>query len=217
MPNFLSDQISKKSLGLAEQQIKEAKNYLRTTSKRESASLAAKQIDLFLEKIIPIGNKIHDKKVEVNYPKFEGKINNFTKDELFELEKEFLTIFCQKMKDLEFLDFQLINLLEAFATYFTKGIADEEIAFSSVGYTYCDYVETYYPQISFLREYYNPNNPYNNLIELYKIWNERLEKYKIGSELEKKQSKLKQEIEDIDILSDKFNKESSKIKPLGTE
>ena len=210
---FYQIRLAKKSIGLADQQIKEAKIYLRTISKREAAALAAKQVEVFVEKIIPMGNQLYEKKKEIDYPKFSGEIKNFTNDEIKDWDKDFTSCFNEKMLKLDFLDIQLTNTLEGFATYFTKGIADEEIAFSSIGSTYCRYVETNYPQISILRGCNNPNKYYNNLIELYIICNSRLDQYKI----EKKQQKIREDINDIEKIKQQPSKKDKIIKPLGTE
>lgn len=214
---FYQIKLAKKSIELADQQIMEAKKYLRTISKREAAALAAKQVEIFMEKIIPMGNQIYNKKEEIDFPKFNGEIKNFTNDELKEWDKDFTRSFSEKMLKLDLLDIQLINFLEGFATYFTKGIADEEIAFSSVGRAYCNYVESYYPQISITRGSNNPNKHYNNLIELYKIWNSRLDKFKIEDELKKKQQKIKEELKDFENIKQQASKKEITIKPLGTE
>ncbi|GAW88900.1 hypothetical protein FPS14_contig00012-0012 [Flavobacterium psychrophilum] len=41
--------------------------------------------------------------------------------------------------------------MESFSTYFIKGVADEEIAYSSIGRTFCHSVENYSFDISFMR------------------------------------------------------------------
>jgi hypothetical protein len=209
--------LAKKSIMLADQQLKEAKNYLRTISKREAATMSAKQIEAFIEITIPIGNELDSKRKEVDFPKFEGKIINFTNDEVFSWDIAFTKSYFEKMPSLDNIDLKLINSLEAFATYFTKGIADEEIAFSSIGRVYCGYVETYYPIISLLRGSKQPQKYYNNLIELYRIWKSRFEKFQIEVELEKSKEKIKEEIIEFERIKEKASKTTKTIKPVGTE
>lgn len=202
---------------IAIRQLKIAKDNIRTNSKREAALISAKEVDVFLEKIIPLGDSIFMKKEAVKFPEFKGVIKNFTNDEFVDWDKEYTNVFFEKLDSLENLDLKFINLLEGFATYFTKGIADEEIAFSSVGKIYCRYVETYYPHITMLRGQNNPNKYYNNLIELYKLWKERLDKFQIEIDLLKKQDKIKEDIQNVEKIKKGVSKKSKVIKPLGTE
>ena len=214
---FYQVKLAKRSIVLADQQLKDAKNYLRTISKREAATISAKQIDVFIEKIFPLADKLSAKRKEVDFPKFEGEILNFTNNEVFEWDVEYRERFLEKISSVDNLDLKLINSLEAFSTYFTKGIADEEIAFSSIGRAYCRQVENNYPLIAFLRGNDQPHKYYNNLIELYRIWKSRLEKFQIEVELEKRQENIKEEIIELERIKEKVSKTTKTIKPVGTE
>lgn len=92
--------------------------------------------------------------------------------------------------------------MEAFATYFTKGVADEEIAFSSIGRTYCYSVENYFFEIADCRSL-DDEHSFQNIIDLYKIWKERLKKIQLTKEQEELLLKLHQVKE-------------TKINPIGT-
>ena len=62
--------------------------------------------------------------------------------------------------------------MEAFSTYFTKGVADEEIAYSSIGRSFFHSVDSYAFNLCILRED-NETSAFNNLIELYNEWKVR--------------------------------------------
>ena len=97
----------------------------------------------------------------------------------------------------------VLNSMEAFATYFTKGVADEEIAFSSIGRTYCYSVENYFFEIANCRKL-NDDDSFQNIIDLYNIWKERLKKIQLTREQEELMLKLLQVNE-------------TKIAPIGTK
>ncbi len=97
----------------------------------------------------------------------------------------------------------ILNSMEAFATYFTKGVADEEIAFSSIGRTYCYSVENYFFEIADCRNLKDEHS-FQNTIDLYTIWKERLKKIQ-----------LTQEQEELMLKLHKVNE--TKIDPIGTK
>ncbi|GAQ48587.1 hypothetical protein FPK15_contig00013-0033 [Flavobacterium psychrophilum] len=93
--------------------------------------------------------------------------------------------------------------MESFSTYFIKGVADEEIAYSSIGRTFCHSVENYSFDISFMRRE-DDLQVFNNLVALYHIWKSRLNSEKISKELLNKQNELKKiQIKKVDILGAK--------------
>jgi hypothetical protein len=210
---FYQIKIAKHTVNLMEKQVNEAKKHLKIISKRDAALLATKQIEVFIEKLIPLENELIDKMKSIDYPVFKDKIKNFTLGEFVEWDKDYLKEFTNKIEKLEFMDLSLINSLEGFATYFTKGIADEEIAFSSIGNSYTYVIERLYPQISI----YGDNKNYKNLIELYWIWKNRLEKSELEVQLQKKQELIKEELKQFESKLDDVNKKSKVIKPIGDD
>jgi hypothetical protein len=126
--------------------------------------------------------------------------NNYLKNKLG--DNKYLEIVNKRFQfTLDALD--ILNAMEAFAIYFTKGVADEEIAYSSIGRTYCFVVKKLYFDIAYSLEDDNDKS-FNNLIELYTIWSNRLKSEKLSKEKEKLLSEL-------DCLKMK------NIKPIGTE
>ena len=80
-------------------------------------------------------------------------------------------------------------------------MADEVLAFNSVGSAYCDVVKTYLPELVPFSQF---GTYFNNVLELFILWNKRLES--IETILEKQR------------IDKKMQKVSNKhIKPLGTD
>ncbi len=69
--------------------------------------------------------------------------------------------------------------MDAVAVFFAKGVADEELAFPSMGVAFCKMVESIYPLIPFVHTT-NPRS-YESVISLYEIWKARIEKRHLGN------------------------------------
>ncbi len=74
-----------------------------------------------------------------------------------------------KSVGLEFLD--VLNSMEAFSVFFISRVAAEEIAFSSVGETFCKTAKQFLPIIVLTGK----GHSFSNLVKLFLIWNERIE------------------------------------------
>lgn len=173
-------------------QLRLTKKAIVITSKRQAAELASKQIEYYTNKIIPLQDELF--KIEENqkreklrfidlkkftYEEIKSKIND---DKILEAHAKESFINIDKF-------LKIVNAMESFSTYFTKGVADEEIAYSSIGRTFCYTVEFYSFDISFLRKE-DDLTSFNNLVLLYDIWKSRLNTEKISKELLKKQEEL---------------------------
>ena len=181
-----------------------ARKTLKVNSQRDAANLAAQQIKNYCEQLIPLMTKydfsLRDEKIK----EVKIEIGDFNEEYLEQkLGKE--TVMKIRIERMKFLVLYLdvLNNLEAFATYFTKGVADEEIAFSSIGRTYCSSVEGYFFEISDCRNLKDEHS-FQNIIDLYKIWKERLNKIK----LTKEQKELLKQINNL---------HETKINPIGTK
>ena len=82
------------------------------------------------------------------------------------------------------------NALEAFATYFTSGVADEKLACLSIGKTFCDSVKNLAPILVLSR---NDGRHFTAALSLLSIWNTRLEKEKLSKQKEKIEEQLKKQ------------------------
>ncbi len=95
-----------------------------------------------------------------------------------------------------------LNMLEGFAMFFVTGLADEEIGYRETAIAFCELSAFFMPAFWYYRE--KRRAMYKSTIELYEMWNGRLE-------LEK----LKQKQQDVE--RDLTRVKSRTIKPIGTE
>lgn len=169
------------------QQLKIAKDTIAISSKRDAFKLTADEVSLYLNHVIPLFDalderiknekitffaeaevKINEKEIGVNFPKGEKHI------------MDLISIAGEIVK--------LLNALESFAIYFISGVASEELAFTSVGTTYCSSVKKILPVIVLLND--NKKN-YKNLLKLFYLWNSRLEKLDLLNNKKAIEKKLK--------------------------
>lgn len=182
-------------------QLKIAKDDIRLRSKRESATLAASQCQRFTDKIIPIANDLDIEFGKLSLSSYSSEL----KLKYQQLSEEDLTLMRKIVKEsIPALNkiISMITSLESFSIFFINEIADEQIAFTSTGHNFCNYVKKYSPFIALLRKD-EPLHNFQNTVELYNIWSSRLARQQITDE--------------IDILKSQLEKKSDKsIKPLGT-
>jgi hypothetical protein len=184
-------------------QIFQAKKALVINSKRDAANLATQQIKDYNERIIPVLTKYDFALIEDKVSAIKIEVGEFSEAYLIEKlgNKLVLDKYKESIKYVVLLC-DALNALEAFSTYFTKGVADEQIAYSAVGRTFCYSVENYFFEISSCR---NENDPtYQNIIELYHIWKPRLDKDRLIREQET-------------ILKKMSNINSTIVNPIGTK
>ena len=184
-------------------QLSFAKKTLKINSKRDAATLAAKQIEIYMTRVIPLHNKIFLTEIKEKIGRPEIKVGEFTTEALIEKmgKDEYMKVVKERIKLLS-ISLATLNSMEAFSVYFIKEVADEEIAFSSVGRTFTKSVESLYFDIASCRN--KESKPFQNLIELYGIWKNKLSKEK----LENDKIDLSKQLEAIESVS---------IKPLGTK
>lgn len=167
---------------VAKTQLEEQKKALRITSKRDALKLTAEQVTLYCDKIIPLQNTL-DAKL-----KSEG-IDFLDKFEI-EFESGSIRVIPPKedIKSQEFSKFgkefvDVANAMESFSTYFATGVADERIAYLSLGSTFCASMKTYAPILIPLG---NDGRRFSATLRLYSIWGVRLE----SENLEKQKAEI---------------------------
>lgn len=214
---FQQIRLAKKSIVISEAQILQAQEHLKTSSRREAASMAAERTDFFIASILTLGDKLYDKKKELNWPEFPGKIGDFRSSEYYSWDEDYRDVFIdQATNDPSILGLELINLLEGFSAYFVKGVADEEIAFDSVGPYLCNYVEIYYPLIALMRPDDAPVKSYNNLISLYTLWKTRIKSFETEREVKLKEEQVAKDLKDLENLKNNKGDKPKGTKPIGT-
>jgi hypothetical protein len=182
----------------ARNQVEETKKSRVISSRREAFKIAAEKCEYYYSHIIPLQNilykEIDNKKItffENSEVVIEGdKIltkSKYANDEELELIWELPTL-------------EVFNAMESFAIFFTSGIADEKVAFLTVGNTYCFSVIRYLPHLMMLSD----KGSYKNILALFITWHNRIEKQKLEQEKEKIENKLSKTTEKT-------------VKPIGTE
>ena len=184
-------------------QLSIAKKTLKINSERDAATLAAKQIEIYMTRVIPLHNKIFLYEIKEKIERPEISLGEFDTDTLVNKmgKEEYIRISKERIK-LTSLTLATLNSMEAFSVYFIKEVADEEIAFSSVGQTFTQSVESLYFDIASCRN--KESKSFQNLIKLYGIWKNKISKEKL-------------ENDKIDLSKQLDAIESVSIKPLGTK
>jgi hypothetical protein len=164
-------------------QLRLAKAAMTLSAKREAYRLTADQLKQYYVEIIPRINMLHraieDKKLT--------NLNTAT----FSIRKEEIEVHTPKsgMNDIlqvaaEFAE--VFNSLEAFAVFFTSGVASEEVAFSSLHSTYCNTVREFLPYVVTV----GTDQAYQHVLKLFLLWNSREKKL----ELVKDKSRIDQRL-----------------------
>src|SRR5271157_4228614 len=131
-------------------QLKISRDTARLNARRDSLRFAATQADYYHSHIIPLQNTL-DTVIKENEIKLFEKASVDIKDNTIRirpnLESDELIKDLEKIKTISKELTQALNAMEAFAVFFISGVADEAVAFSSVGKTYCGSVLDYLPII----------------------------------------------------------------------
>ncbi|MCK9345239.1 MAG: hypothetical protein M0P64_03935 [Candidatus Pacebacteria bacterium] len=196
--------------------IKVAKDSIQISAKRDSVKYASDLVKFYLKDFVDASTSTYRYKSNINYKKSEFDtskgMKEFTIEEFREMYdpakvKEILSINLeQDRKNVEMLHLTLAerNLLETFSTPFISGVADEEIAFGSVGVSFCHSVENNWVEYCIVRTRKAEQFSYfQNTIKLYNIWNNRIKKF----QLENNRADIEAEILRITNI---------KVKPIGT-
>ncbi len=186
-------------------QLRLTKKAIVVTSQRQAAELATQQIEVYTKNIIPLENKLSRIRNGENFKELNIiDSKEFTIQEL-KTKIDLKTINERSDENIRNMEsiLDILNAIETFSTYFSKGVADEEIAYSSLGVTFCSSVQEYTYELSILRDE-DDGNAFDNLVALYKIWNSRMKSEKINRELIRKKLQLKElQIPKVDILGTK--------------
>lgn len=179
-------------------QIKVTRDSARMQATRSALSLSAQQCDHYLRVISPLQDKLHNAIQE----------RGITYLDLAEVTVEPNQVRVKFNKPDDFLEqiqkltlelLNVLNAMEAFSLFFTTGSADERIAYSSVGSTFCNSARRLLPEIV----PHLDSGHFRNLYKLFLTWNSRIESEKLFRE----KKALDQKLSKVD---DKF------IQPIGT-
>lgn len=180
-------------------QIKVTREIAKINSRREAVKLATEECRYYSENIIPLINEL-EKKIE------EFDVQIFSKSKV--------DVKSDKIDVLPFVDYKnydeswekispyfgrVINSLSHFSTFFVSGVADESVAYNSLGTTYCYIIKRLSPVLVPIIA----DREENNAITLFYIWNNR----KVKAEAIQQKIKLEERIE---------SNHDTTIKPIGT-
>jgi hypothetical protein len=180
------------------------KKTLKINSRRDAATLAAKQVEVYLTRVMPLIDTLTKVEKQNNTKTIKLEVGDFSRKDLIKKlgQSQYLEIAKSRLNIIYDI-LPVINSLESFSVYFIKEVADEEIAFSALGGTFVATVEFRYFDISY--SIFDENDKsFQNTIALYNLWSARMAK-----------TKLKKEYQ---ILNEKIQKiNDEKINPIGTK
>jgi hypothetical protein len=211
--------IAKRSLAATEAQVKLAAESLLTAqkdmhvrSKREAVSLAAEQCVKFAENILPryLANAkaIRDADVKIvrwpvsNVEFDDSSLPDDIKEKAAQWEQ---SIVAKRTAGTAMM--AILNDMEAFAIYFARGAADEEVAYPVVGAIFCEWAEAFAPyivQIRVEKVYGVTSGPFQNIVDLYGVWAVRTKR----KQLELAANRINLELAGTNVPT---------IRPLGTD
>jgi hypothetical protein len=165
------------------QQITVLKNTSATQAKRDALRLTSEQCTLYFEKIIPLQNDFHKELKSRNVKFFEGwtvevKSGSITASRKSPPNSDGLLDIANNLR--------FLNNMEAFAVYFTSRVADEKVAYDTLGKTFLGTIEEVMPYILQCRE----DGYYKNIVRLFAIWRARSESEKLLAEKNSIEKKL---------------------------
>lgn len=172
----------------AKKQVEETKNSRIISSKRDAYKVAAEKCDCFLNIIIPHIDNLDraiasqgttffaDSRIEMN--KSEIKVKP-----AFKNVEDVRAVFNLPI-------LEVFNPLESFSIFFTSGVAEEKIGYLTVGQTYCSCVRRFLPLLIII----SGEKHFLNILNLYQIWNSRIEKENLESEKAKIDKKLSENV-----------------------
>lgn len=195
--------------------IKVAKDNIVISSKRDSVKYASDLVKFYLNDFVSASSNTfkYNEEIQINPLRsdFNKRMKEFTDEEFRDIygDTEAYRIYSKlsKMeenhKKLVTMKLLEMNLLETFSVPFVNGVADEGIAFGSIGASFCFSVEDNWLNYCSVRTRKNGEfNYFNNTIKLYNIWADRIKKFK----LENNKTDIEEEILRIS---------DNTIKPIG--
>lgn len=172
---------------IAKEQMQEQKKALKITSKRDALKLTADQVTIYTDKIIPLQNILDIKLKSLNVEILEKFTIEFDSNAIKLIPpKEEIKLGNFESFGQEFLD--VANAMESFSTYFMSGVADEKIAYLSLGTTFCNTMKKISPILIPLS---NGGRSFTATLSLYSIWGQRLEREALTKQKVEIDQKLK--------------------------
>jgi hypothetical protein len=168
-------------------QITVAKQVSKTASLRDAYRLAAEQCHCYATEIVPKLNEL-DRAVKENDVTFLDNTKVTISQHRVDVERSPGNVDVDKLVAIGPAFMEAINRLETFSLFFTSRVADEQIAFSSVGETFVSSVKRLLPLLAISAK----NGNHQNALKLFLLWNHRLEKQKLDRQKSSIEARLRE-------------------------
>jgi hypothetical protein len=163
-------------LRIAKESVEAATDIAKMSARREAFRLAAEQSLYYYKEIIPLFDACYHYAHENNLVSIRDSLRvELTSGGLgLIVVNEELSKKYNSFTDTPNL-LPLANLLEGFAVLFTSGVASEMTAFSSIGHTFCESIQSIAPFLLM----YSRKTHYQHVLKLFYIWSQRIEHDKL--------------------------------------
>jgi len=149
------------------QQVKLLKKDIRIRNERASKEKALEFAEKY-ELFILLDERFHKACEDKNIPIYSGPIGDFSKDSVPEdLRKN-----ARNRYDMPWLE--SVNKLELIASAFVSGVADEQLGFEIIGWSFCATVANKYDILCICRGIAKTHPVYQTIVDLYQLWAPRL-------------------------------------------
>jgi hypothetical protein len=152
------------------EQIRVMKLDMRIRNERAAKEKAIEYASRYLTRYIELYMPFFEQREKAKLPSYEGEIGDFT---LSSLDKSQLATALKRYKLESWLP--SMNELQAIASAFMTGVADEGTGFDVIGRTFCSTVVSNYDIICICRQ--DTVEPhFQSIVALYQLWSQRLSK-----------------------------------------
>jgi hypothetical protein len=162
-----------KQLKLTREQIKLNYDDAHVRSKREAIQMAATQCDVFAKTIILQMDELIRLFEDHGGKSYDGEEYSFDIKDLNSSHQNWLHKFYKIVENDKSVYGTLndtLNKMEVIAIYFTEGIASDEIAFPSIGKSFCFFIKYYYP---YVLQNQLKGRDFEYIVKLFSKWNAR--------------------------------------------
>lgn len=188
---------AKESVKLAASSFDLAKTDSHIRLKREAIVIAAERCEQFAREILPFLNANVEEITRIGISNEAWQLENHLLNESSIKDWDAANEWLAKLRPSPIGNdvVRALNILESFAIYFVKGAADEQVAFPSIGVSFCLYINKVAPYLILLRQkklLRQASGPFQNIAALYSLWSDRLNKEALQLESNKINEKLSQ-------------------------
>ncbi|MCD0493742.1 hypothetical protein LQD23_15755 [Chromobacterium violaceum] len=175
---------------IALRQIEILKTTLRVQSKRDALKLTSDQCCIYMSEIITLQNIFHKAVKDNSVKYFEGwnceiKNNQISLSRITPPDTEGMKEVLHSLS--------VLNRMESFSSFFISNVADELVAYDTVGITYLNFVRYVLPWVLSCRK----SGYYKNIVSLFILWETR----RLNQELNKKKESLEKELSEMNFSS----------------